>query len=251
MATLSDTIDHLRRFKQIVGRSPEAAWVARGIEHSVPNPKIHWLEIGCADGRNLSEVTRGLSATKQLTGSAYDPALDRDRLIEQPGFTYFAERIEDAALTGSFDVIHARHSLYYVAEVANVLRNLRSRLNPGGAFIITHWSADCVLSRLNKMIALAQGIPAAPSMSDLTKVVCARGLSVAATLEHRSPLPATVLSDPQSLETIFEMSARNSPVPFSVAQQRDELEKLIMSPKRLYRASKTVFIQRRPTPEQL
>ena len=114
------------------------------------------LSIGCGDGSVDVEIARGLAAAGPVDYRGIEP--------HAPSAQLFAERLGsmanvdvscetavfDSTGSGSYDLIIAVHSLYYVSSIPVALAAAHRMLAPGGRLIVLHAPRE----RLNSLVGV-------------------------------------------------------------------------------------------------
>lgn len=243
-------MEGLNKFKSLVGPSPEPSWIAGALPCLLPTRKLRWLEIGCADGRNLEAVIQALPADFSVEGLAIDPMLPTAELRLIPDIEYQSVRLEDVRLDGLFDVIQARHSLYYVNRAASRLRHACRSLVADGVVIVTYWAAECAMAELNRRIASSRQVAPAPPFESLIAELEQDGFVRCMDLWHRTYFPPELAQDIEGAGIMFEMSARTIRHGCSEAEICRAVRNLVSEKPQRQRVSRTIIMQRRPIPER-
>lgn len=150
------------------------------------------LSVGCGDGAvdvELARVLARLGRPVTYHGIAPHPSSAEcflARLGELPNVHPEVDRCtfaEAPSARGSYDVVLAVHSLYYVDDLAEALRVARRAVAPGGQLVVVHAPAE-ELNALVEVLALDQG--------QLFSDAVAQALAEDGVEAERRRLPATL-----------------------------------------------------------
>ncbi|MBU3689714.1 MAG: hypothetical protein B7C54_03005 [Acidimicrobiales bacterium mtb01] len=120
----------------------------RLVERGVDNSDKRILEIGAGKGEHLAFVRGSFSEYVML-----EPNQTSRIEADEPKVRVVAGRAEDTDFPPeSFDRVISMCVLHHVDDVAQVLRNIRSWLAPGGVFSLFLPSDPGVLNRLNRRL---------------------------------------------------------------------------------------------------
>ena len=120
----------------------------RQLTRSVPGAELSALDIGGGNGQQLSSLRAADPRIRRTVVVDFDA--DAEAAARALGHEYVRGRIEDAAVTGPFDVILLLNLIEHVADPRRVLEKARSLLAPTGLLVIktpNHRSVDARLFR--------------------------------------------------------------------------------------------------------
>lgn len=171
--------------------------------------KIRWLEIGVGDKKNLEYLLNAFGNGTNLSVTGIDPQFNADELISEDGLELICSTFQAFSADDTFDVINARHSVYYFGEDQRQVRRLADLLKPKGRLAITAWTEDCVLYALHH--AIAEQVGAQPSNLTATSFRCSLSKAgLVCTAEHVAVGTVnTRYATPQQLASIVALAARN------------------------------------------
>ncbi len=97
--------------------------------------EVRYLEIGASDG-TLFRMFDQKASGKEISASLVEPTGACLPLESLEGVTIHSDRVEDADLTGEFDLIVSSHSFEHMTDPRGVLRILHHRLAADGKLYI-------------------------------------------------------------------------------------------------------------------
>jgi SAM-dependent methyltransferase len=136
---------------------------------------IRVLDVGVGDGSYIAKVS-GLArvAGLQLQVLGIDPLLTERKKLGQ-SIECLPVSLEEFPISQEYDVIHARHSLYYSADLDLALMKLCSGVRQGGMIVASLWSSRCDLYRLHREITHRQPGVTAEDVLNSIGTVCRPG----------------------------------------------------------------------------
>jgi SAM-dependent methyltransferase len=120
----------------------------RHLTRRVPGAELSALDIGGGNGQQLSSLRAADPRIRRTVVVDFDE--EAEVAARALGHEYVRGRIEDAAVTGPFDVILLLNLIEHVADPLRVLEKARSLLAPTGLLVIktpNHRSVDASLFR--------------------------------------------------------------------------------------------------------
>lgn len=217
---MRSALDELVAARPAFGGTTEARRLAALTDSYLCQGAVNWLEIGAGDGRNLRFLLAELAAGRRFTVTALEPAGVATDLAD---VAWLRLRVEDYQPDLIFDWMNLRHSAYYMVDPVGEIARLSSALIPDGAIALTHWSRDCVLSRLHAAIC---GPPSDQATAGIEDMVLALGeipgLTIGTTECVETALHAELVErDASVAEALYELARRAKPSILPSDAQRD------------------------------
>ena len=170
------------------------------------------LSIGCGDGsvdaRIAAALTAGGQGVEYVGVEPHGPSaqgfLTRLRAVAGVDVSVLQSAFADAHPAGTFDVVLAVHSLYYVDDLAAALRHASAVLAPGGELVVLH--APC--GPLNELVRiLAPGHPQEFS-EQVASTLAGLGATQVTPIDSRLDLSPTGNADTDRRLLEFTVQAR-------------------------------------------
>nr|VFJ49524.1 MAG: RNA cap guanine-N2 methyltransferase [Candidatus Kentron sp. FW] len=118
-----------------------------------PTNRINWLDVGIGDGKFTSKIIDRLTRKGfeiHLTGIEPIKSSFEKAKSQFPNAIMHNDRLENVRLEGKFDVVHFAQSLHYIKEQIPIIKGIEGKLSEGGILVVTLWSKEDALYRLNK-----------------------------------------------------------------------------------------------------
>ena len=198
--------------------------------HAAARP-TRWMEVGYGDGRTFLKIIESLARCRSISGIAIDPENDPPpEASRAPEFEYLKLALEDEAYRPVFDIINARHSLYYLRDLERGLQLLRSSLSEGGMLALTHWSEHCSLLRIHREITIEDSNRPSQSFEQLLRSAEDAGFSV---LERRLVEGGLGFENdhvpPDLLNSVSQLAARGRPQRYASSRATARLVESIVT----------------------
>ena len=168
--------ENLRLLQTTFFAGSEGDAIAESIKTYCDRKAVNVLDVGCGNGKFLRRTYEiltqaGIEAT--LTGIDPDSSNVEEATRQLPASKIYCTDFEHFVTDGKlYDVITARHTLYYVQELNQQLNRMIELLNPGGLLAIVLWSKRCDLYRAHLTVA-GDGSPI-PTAGTIKKIFRAR-----------------------------------------------------------------------------
>lgn len=203
-------LEELVAARPAFGGTTEAQRLATIADSYLGKGTISWLEIGAGDGRNLRFLLAELAAGRRFKVTALEPAGVETDLAD---VAWLQSRVEDYQPDTVFDWMNLRHSAYYIVDPISEIARLSSALKFDGAIALTHWSRDCVLSRLHAAIC---GPPSDQATAGIEDVVFSLGkipgLAIGTVECVETALHGDLIDrDAAVAEALYELARRRKP----------------------------------------
>jgi ubiquinone/menaquinone biosynthesis C-methylase UbiE len=145
----------LKRIKESFLGGSEVGLIIDGIEKNSNTNNIALLDVGIGKGKFLKKVITTLKDRGfnfRIWG--VDPVKERLSVARRvfPGANLFNKKFEEFKTKEKFDVINLTQSFYYLKNKEQMLEKISSMLNEGGVLIITLWSKNDDLCKLNNLL---------------------------------------------------------------------------------------------------
>ena len=120
--------------------------------YAAPRTSITMLDVGIGNGIWAQKVVAGVQARGvRVAVTGLDPYIPESaqELDWEIRPTFIAAPLASYLNAGTFDVVNATHSLYYLGDEGEALRRLLSLVSPGGILIATIWADGCALKAVH------------------------------------------------------------------------------------------------------
>jgi SAM-dependent methyltransferase len=159
--------DHaLRLLKSTFIGGKDCAALSATIASEVCGPRLRLLDIGVGDGSYASKLKRRLRAAGRAVDvvglDPYSSECNADVQFHPVPLATFL----NSQTASRFDVVLARHSLYYIAAWQDALRDMVRATRDGGLCVVALWSANCGLRQLSAELGASPFTPTGEDVVD-------------------------------------------------------------------------------------
>lgn len=203
---------HLRLLKRVFDPGDESSAITMGICSRYRPQPLRILDVGVGEGKSSLRVVDALNKQGydvSFTGlDLYIPPQTL-RTVDEKTNWIVGDFCDFAALAGSFDVVIATQSLYYLGEARDALSALAAHGEVDGITVVTVWTSRCILYRIHKEIFPETRITFAEELVDL---VGPSDLHPPTLLESKGEIGISdLLASESACRAAYEVLARMGP----------------------------------------
>jgi trans-aconitate methyltransferase len=232
----------LSESKRLFGGEADRDKLAELLLAHRPAGNLRWLEVGVGDGQNLKYLVDKVCKNVDLTVTAIDPQITVDKEFIDPRFVPIKSSFQTFSPNNQYDLINARHSIYYFGDDHEQIARLPAILASNGCLAITAWTEECVLFALHKAIASRIGRPP----SNLTSTSAHQSLEKVGLqrVANYVALGQIHLQDAttEQLASMVELAARNMDVSHTSTLERAQIAREFISSCRDFRRHTAISV---------
>lgn len=151
-------------------------------ENFTPSKRISILDIGSGDMAYALKIANYFSSLSILCDldavDIYFPKT-KVKIPKNVSLNRFIGDFGNLDLTGPYNIISSRHSIYYLGNIHDALRKMSTLLRKDGVLIITSWDESCILRKL-----CAEIDPSNPAIDITSKNLAKIGLEFGLVCKH-------------------------------------------------------------------